>query len=136
MRRAALLFIKKDGKILFVHRAPHRTSIPNRWSLPSETLIADEKIEEAVKRCAWHELALRVSLDKVVHEHHYKDDKEDKILYFCLCDINKGNVAIQHTGELDDFVWLSIDDFLNKFEDSQIGHGLQYVRKNRDKFDL
>ena len=134
MIKAALLLIIKEGKILFVHRASHRISLPDKWSLPSERMIGDEQMEESVERCAWHELALRVKLRKVVHEYHYKDEKEDKILYYCLCDIIKDDVEIQHTDEVDKFMWLSLQDFFNKFDDSKIGHGLQYIRKNIDEF--
>ena len=130
MIKATIVIIEKNGKIIFVKRTKHRRSLPSMWSLPADKIVRDEKWEETALRCAWHELGLRVKIEKLLDEYHYKDEKEDKLLYFVRVEILEGSAEIQHFDELDEMQWLSFDEFFEKYKDEEIGHGLRYLRKN------
>jgi isopentenyldiphosphate isomerase len=119
--------IVRNGKILFAKRAKWRTSLPNKWSLPAEKIIKEEAVKDAVKRCAWHELALRTKSPKITHERHF--DIEDKTLYFVLIKDAVGEAEIQHD-EISKIQWLAFEDFFKKYPDLEIGHGLQWLRKH------
>ena len=130
MIRAVVLIIQREGKGLFAKRAKWRTSLPNRWSLPADKIIRDEGVEAAVKRCAWHELALKVKSFNVLHERHFNVEGEDKTLYFVSVDA-EGEAEITHD-EITEIQWLSFEEFFKKYVDEEIGHGLQWLRNNLD----
>jgi len=133
MIKAVVLMINRNGKTLFVKRAKWRTSLPNRWSLPAERIIRDEPPEDATKRCAWYELALKTKFPKVIFERHF--DIEDKLLYFVKVDDVSGDAEIQHD-EISEIQWLSFEDFFNKYNDSKIGHGLQWLRTHPEIWNI
>ena len=128
MKEAVLLLLEKEGKILFGRRAATRTSLPNKWSLPSETIEKGQTKEDAVKHCAKHELGLDVGTIELLEERPINKDGEEKVLYFFNVSYT-GEPSIMAKEELTELESLSFKDFFAKYTDEQIGHGLQYLRK-------
>ncbi|MFH1399413.1 MAG: NUDIX hydrolase [Candidatus Woesearchaeota archaeon] len=127
MIRAVLLIVKKDDMVIFVRRAKWRRSLPGAWSLPAEMVVRDEVLEEAAKRCAWNELGVKVEVEQIADE-LFSD--EEKTLYFVRCKIIEGEPTLEFTDELDKLEYMGINEFFTRHEDSQIGHGLQYLRRH------
>jgi len=129
MKKAVLLILEQNDKILFARRAETKESLPGRWSLPSETMKEDELIETATERCAAEELQ-GIELQSITpfDEKHVQKDGEDKILYFMKIQYT-GNPSIKDVEELTELQQHSFEEFFKLFSDEQIGHGLQYLRK-------
>lgn len=128
MIHAVLLIIERDGKVLFGKRTKQRESIPNRWSLPSEKVEGDDSMESAVRRCADNELGVVVNDIVEFEVFHYNDGIEDKVLRFLKIDV-EGEPFLNNLKELSELKWMSFEEFFGMYEDSEIGHGLQYLRK-------
>ncbi len=128
MIRAALLILEKEGKVLFALRAKKRESLPDKWSLPSEKIEEGETLEQATTRCAKHELSLSIKDPKIFDEYHFKDSKEDKILYFMKATY-EGEPRISAPEEVVKLERHTLEEFFAKYPDEEIGHGLQYLRK-------
>jgi ADP-ribose pyrophosphatase YjhB (NUDIX family) len=128
--QAVLLILEKNSKILFGKRAYNRASLPGKWSLPSDKIEKNETPEQAVIRCAKHELGLELKLKdiKFYDLHHYNDGKEVKDLYFARIPY-KGMPRICDRKELVSLAFYTFKEFFEKYKDSQIGHGLQYLRR-------
>ncbi len=128
MIKAVLLILEKEEKIIFVRRTKERTSLPDKWALPSEKIEREETKEEATIRCADEELGIKLENIKLFNEYHFKDKEENKILYFMKANYI-GKPFVKDKREFNEFIRLSFDDFFSKYDDSKIGHGLQYLRK-------
>ena len=124
MKRAVLLILEKDRKILFARRAAARKSLPGRWSLPSGTMEENETKEEAAIREAKEEL----NLDLRDFELFDTYEMTDKILYFFKAPYTE-ELKIKATEELTELKEYSWEDFFNTYKDEEIGHGLQYLRE-------
>ena len=128
MKKAALLILEKNEKILFARRSKTKESLPGRWSLPAETAEPGETIEETALRCGTEELDLNIMNLKLFDEYRFKDDKEEKILYFFKATYDK-KPQIKATEELTELIFQTFDEFYRTHKDEEIGHGLQYLRK-------
>ncbi len=127
MIKAVLLILEKQGKIIFVRRTKERTSLPDKWALPSEKIEKEETKEEATIRCADEELGIKLENINLFNEYHFKDKAEDKILYFMKANYI-GKPYVKDKREFNEFIRLSFEEFFSKYDDSKIGHGLQYLR--------
>ena len=128
MIKAVLLKLEKEGKIIFVRRTKKRTSLPDKWALPSEKIEKGESKEEATIRCADEELGIRLENISLFKEYYFKDKEEEKTLYFMKADYI-GKPFVKDKKEFNEFIKLSFDEFFSKYSDLEIGHGLQYLRK-------
>lgn len=128
MIHAVLNIIERDGKVLFGKRTKQRESIPNRWSLPSEKVEGKESVQDAVERCMSNELGVTVNDIKEFDVFHFNDGNENKILRFLKIDVG-GEPFLNNLEELSDLKWMTFKEFFGMYDDSEIGHGLQYLRK-------
>jgi len=128
MINAVLLILEKDGKILYGKRAPDRDSLPGRWSLPSDKIEKGETLEMTARRCAEHELGLQIRKVMLFDTYHFKDKNEDKVLNFIKATYDDAP-KICDPRELTELEFYSFKEFFKKYDDSKIGHGLQYLRK-------
>jgi ADP-ribose pyrophosphatase YjhB (NUDIX family) len=128
MIKATLLILEEDNKIIFGKRSETKQSLPGKWSLPSETMKADEPVEEAAVRCAKEELDLDISNVTIFDSFHFNDGNEDKILYFVKATYT-GTPIINDPDELTALKYTSFKNFFATHPDVEIGHGLQYLRK-------
>jgi len=128
MIKAVLLILEKQGKVIFVRRTKKRTSLPDKWALPSEKIEKEETKEEATIRCADEELGIGLEDVELFKEYHFRDKNEEKVLYFMKANYI-GKPFVKDKREFNEFIKLSFEEFFSKYEDSKIGHGLQYLRK-------
>jgi len=128
MKKAALLILERDGKVLFARRSKTKESLPGRWSLPAETVEPGETIEETALRCGSEELDIDLKGLQRFDEYHFKDSSEDKILYFFKATYN-GTPKLKAREEITELISHPFDEFFKKYKDEEMGHGLQYLRK-------
>ncbi len=57
----------RDGRVLLVHRSPHRHAYPNVWDLPGGHIEAGESEMRALAREMHEELAVQVDTDSLSH---------------------------------------------------------------------
>ena len=128
MQDHAVLVIRSGSKCLFVQRSFTKKTLPGAWAFASGTVEAEETIEETAKREAKEELGLIVSVQKVFASHELPNF--NTILHFVLCNLVEGEPIIHAPDEIEAFEWISLSDFFEKYNDSQIGHGLVWLRAN------
>jgi len=122
----AAIIVRRGKEILFVRRSMQKRILPGAWAFPSGTRKPNETIFETAKREVQEELGIRVNTDEILCE---KDLPEfgDK-LSFVLCSITSGEPQICEPKEMDSLKWMPFKEFLDQHDDSQIGHGLVYLR--------
>ena len=103
MIKAVLLILEKEGKIIFVRRTIKRTSLPGKWALPSEKIEEGETKEEATIRCADEELGVKLENVKLFKEYHFKDEHEEKVVYFMKANYI-GKPFVKDKEEFDEFI--------------------------------
>ena len=124
----AALVIRNNNKILFIKRSEQKTTLPNIWSFPSGTKEETEDIKETVKREAYEELGVNVEVEDTLA---IKELPEFGVrLHFITCNIPSGEPTIKEPKEISKIDWLTFNEFFDKFEDNQIGHGLIFLRQN------
>jgi 8-oxo-dGTP pyrophosphatase MutT (NUDIX family) len=126
MKRAVLIILERDGKVLFAKRTPQRKDIPSMWSLPSETMEPDEDVLGCAIRCAKEELGVLLTLPTLYDSYKFEPPK-NKMLYYVKGTF-LGEPSILVPEELDNLQWLSWEEFYSQYLDSDMGHGLQYLR--------
>ncbi len=128
MKDHAVLVLKKDNKILFVKRSLKKKSLPGLWSFPSGTVEEGETIDDTIIREAKEELDIEVQPQTIFAK---KELLELSVqLHFVLCIIIKGDATINEPDEIDRLEWMAFPDFFKRFSDTEIGHGLIWLRKN------
>lgn len=128
MKDHVALIIKKDKQILFAKRSKFKKNLPNIWAFPTGTVKEGEKIEETAKREAREELGIEVETEKILAIKELPEFGDR--LYFLVCIIKSGEPKIQEPKEIDEIQWKTFADFFNAYNDSQIGHGLIYLKNN------
>lgn len=121
----------KEDKILFIQRSLKKKTLPGAWSFPSGTKEENESIFNTALRESYEELGIKVIPNKIMAT---KDLPElSSRLLFILCDINDNQEPeIKAVDEIEQFKWMSFNEFFGKFNDNQIGHGLVWLRQNPD----
>ncbi|MBS3167516.1 NUDIX hydrolase [Candidatus Woesearchaeota archaeon] len=128
MKDHAALLIRDDNKFLFVRRSMNKKTLPGIWAFPSGTREEFEDVFETCVREALEELGVKIKVEKIIG---VKELNEFKVrLHFIVCNILEGNVCINDPNEFDKLEWLSFNEFFDKYSDSEIGHGLVFLRQN------
>ena len=128
MKKAVLLILEKEGEILFAKRHQNRSSLPGKWSLPSETIKENQSVEETARHCAQSELGINLSSIEVAEEYHFHNGDEQKTLFFVKVQSEETPKVNKET-ELTKLEWRSWKDFFTTYPFAEIGHGLQYLKK-------
>lgn len=124
----AAIVLHDGDKILFVQRSATKKSLPNVWAFASGTVEEGESIEETIVREAKEELGVNVSVESTLTAAELPE--LDVKLYFVVCVSKSGKPSIQESDEIQSLRWLTFTEFFTEYNDSQIGHGLIYLRKN------
>ena len=127
---AAIVIRNEKGEILFCQRSKLKRVLPLAWAFPSGTKEKDEDIFNTAKREAFEELGVKVTPKSIMCTKELPEFGDK--LYFVICEIESGEVYIKEPDEIEALLWLSFEDFFEKFTDNQIGHGLIYLRNNPD----
>ena len=125
---AAILVRGENNKFLFVRRSKHKKTLPNIWAFPSGTKEVGEEINETVVREAYEELGVQVNAE---HTLIIKELPELGVkLHFIVCTISSGKPVIKASDEIEEIKWLTFSQFFENYSDTEIGHGLIFLRKN------
>jgi mutator protein MutT len=129
MENHAVIVLKNDdNKFLFVKRSKHKRVLPGAWSFASGTVESGEKIFDTIKREAKEELDIEVKPLKIFEE---KELVEFSIkLVFVLCERISGEIKINDYKEIEEYEFMTFEEFFNRYSDEEIGHGLIYLRQN------
>ena len=129
----ALVIRNVNNEILFVKRSMMKKSLPGIWSFASGTLEEGESVEETAVREGMEELGVELLCEKLLCE---KELTELNVkLHFLLCKIANGEPRVLDYSEIERFEWMKFDEFFNRFNDNEIGHGLIWLRHNKDLLD-
>jgi len=128
MKDHVALIIKQGNKILFIKRSKFKKNLPNIWAFPTGTVKEGENIEKTTKREAKEELGIEVEIDKTLVTKELPEFGDR--LYFQVCTIKSGLPTIQEPQEIDEIQWKSFKNFYATYDNTQIGHGLVYLRNN------
>jgi len=128
MKDHAALLIQDNDKYLFIRRSERKTTLPNIWSFPSGTREEGEDVYETARREAYEELGIQIKVESTLAT---KELPEFGVkLHFVICSIVSGEPVIKDYDEIGEIEWLSFTQFFERFTDSEIGHGLIYLRQN------
>lgn len=128
----AIVIKNPEGKILFIQRSSKKKTLPDCWSFPSGTVEDEESYFQTAVRESEEELGIKVIPIKNITTAELPEFGVK--LIFVLCKIKKGNPIIMQPEENQDFAFETLDNFFANFSDDKIGHGLIWIRKNRDLF--
>ncbi|MEK6951706.1 MAG: NUDIX hydrolase [Nanoarchaeota archaeon] len=124
----ALVIKNKNNDILFIKRSMKKKTLPGAWSFPSGTVEDNEDIYKTAIREAKEELNIKIKTSKIITTYDLPEFSVH--LAFILCEIEKGNPVIKEPDEIDKIEWMKFEEFFKRFSDSEIGHGLIWLRKN------
>lgn len=124
----AAIIIRKGKDVLFVKRSMTKKVLPGAWGFPSGTRPEHETPFETAKREAMEELGVEVRPEKLLCTQELPEF--GVTLHFILCAVTRGEPEIREHNEIAELLWLPFKDFLDRYDDSQIGHGLVWIRKN------
>lgn len=131
MKTHAAIVIRNDkNEILFVKRSMMKKTLPGIWSFPSGTVEEGESSFDTAVREAKEELNIDVKVERLISSCELPELNVK--LDFILCSIFKGQLVILDFNEIERFEWMSFNEFFNSFNDSEIGHGLIWLRKNME----
>lgn len=123
-----VLVIRNGKEFLFVQRSKFKKTLPSAWAFPSGTREEHEEIYDTAKRESVEELGIEIIPETVLCTKELPEFGAK--LHFVICSISSGEPSIKQPEEIDTIIWSTFTDFFNKFNDSQIGHGLIHLRKN------
>ncbi len=128
MKDHVALIIRNQNKVLFIRRSKYKKFLPHAWAFPTGTKEPNEDLTETARREAQEELNLEVQIEKKLFTKELPEFNDR--LHFIVCHIKSGTPKISEPKEFDQIEWLTFQEFFAKYDDSQIGHGLVYLRKN------
>jgi ADP-ribose pyrophosphatase YjhB (NUDIX family) len=126
MKDHVALVIRQGSKTLFVQRSLQKTTLPGMWAFASGTVEDGETLQQTAIREAKEELAVDVVPIKVMAVHDLVE--MNTRLHFVLCEIKNGTPTIVARSEIEQIAWMNFHTFFETFNDSQIGHGLVWLR--------
>jgi 8-oxo-dGTP pyrophosphatase MutT (NUDIX family) len=128
MKDHVAIVVRDGSKILFIQRSKLKKKLPGVWAFPSGTKEESEELYETATRESLEELGVEINIEKIIAEKELSEF-EDK-LHFILCNMKSGTPFINEPDEIDQIKWMTFQEFFDTHEDSQIGHGLIYLRNN------
>ena len=128
MKDHAALIIHDGRKVLFAQRSALKKSLPNIWAFPSGTVEAGEKPETTAEREAQEELDIAIRVEKILAVTELPE--LGVRLHFAACGVVSGEPVIKEPKEIQAMRWLTFEEFFAEYSDSQIGHGLIYLRQH------
>lgn len=128
MKHHAAMIVRNGNKVLFIQRATTKKVLPNIWAFPSGTVEEGETLEITAVREAKEELNIEIEIEKILGS--VELNEFDSIVHFIVCTQKCEKPITCDLREIQAMEWLSFEEFFEKYDDSQIGHGLQYLRKH------
>lgn len=128
MKEHAAIILRDGKRILFVQRAATKKSLPNIWAFPSGTIEEGETPEMTAMREAREELRIEIAVEKCLGTLALPELNAK--LIFLACVQMSDQPPVCDPAEIQRMKWLTFDEFFREFDDSQIGHGLVYLRKH------
>ncbi|MDP2946670.1 MAG: NUDIX hydrolase [Nanoarchaeota archaeon] len=130
MKEHVAMVIKNScNEILFIQRSLKKKTLPGIWAFPSGTVEEGEDFFQTAIREAKEELGIEVNPIKVFAATELNEFSIK--LIFILCEITEGSPQILQPEEIEKIEYITFDNFFKKFSDSEIGHGLIWLRKNK-----
>ena len=130
MKDHAAILIHKDKLFLFIKRSKFKKTLPNIWAFPSGTKESEESIYETAVRESFEELGVKVEAENTIATRELPELNSK--LHFITCKIISGEPFIKDANEIQEIEWLTFNQFFKKYSDSEIGHGLIFLRQNPD----
>lgn len=127
---SALVLINENSQILFIQRSFQKKSLPGIWSFPSGTLENNESPEQTAIRESKEELGVEIKTKGILAVHELPELSVR--LHFVLSEIIMGTPQILQPQEIERIEWFTFQEFFDKFNDSQIGHGLIWLRQHQE----
>lgn len=122
------LMIRDSNNFLFIKRSKLKKTLPGIWAFPSGTKEESENIYQTALREAYEELGVIINVEKTLA---VKELPEFNVrLHFLVCTVLSGEAFIKDTYEIEELSWLTFKEFFLKYSDSEIGHGLVFLRNN------
>lgn len=128
MKDHAALVLIKNGETLFVQRSLKKKSLPGLWAFASGTCQDNEPPKQTAIREAQEELDVEVRPLAVMAVHELPS--LEARLHFVICQLSSGEPTIKAPDEIEQLKWMTFEDFFSTFDNSQIGHGLIWLRAN------
>jgi len=125
---AVLVILDENNKVLFVQRSMKKKTLSGAWSFPSGTIEDGEDIFQTIIREGHEELDVELEPIKIFAEKELREFSVN--LIFVACKIKEGNPKINEPDEIDDLAWMTFSDFFALFSDTEIGHGLVWLRQH------
>lgn len=133
MKDHAAILIHKDKQFLFIKRSKFKKTLPNIWAFPSGTKEEKETIYETAVRESFEELGITVEAENTLTTKELPE--LNTRLHFITCKIIAGEPIIKDPNEIQEIEWLTFNQFFEKYSDSEIGHGLIFLRQNTDVWE-
>ena len=134
MKTHVVMCIEREGKYLFVKRSMLKKDLKGAWAFPSGTQEKGEEAWETAYRESKEELGVNIYLPKYATETILSEFNVR--LEFAICKLQpEEEPSIKQPEEFTEIAWFTLDDFFNKFKDKEIGHGLRWLRNNREGFE-
>jgi len=124
----AVIVLRDGKKILFIQRAVTKKSLPNVWAFPSGTVEEGETMEMTAIREAREELGIDIEVKKALAT--IELSKLGVCLHLFLCASKQCASIIFDLKEIQKIQWMTLRAFFEEYDDSQIGHGLIFLRKH------
>jgi 8-oxo-dGTP diphosphatase len=128
MKDHAAILLHKNNKFLFVKRSKTKKFLPNIWAFPSGTKESEESIYDTAVRESFEELGVKVEAENTIATKELPELQSR--LHFVTCKIISGEPFIKDANEIQEIEWLTFNQFFSKYSDSEIGHGLIFLRQN------
>lgn len=111
--------INPDGQVLILKRAKDNNTNAGKWDIPGGLLEVGESLEEALKREILEEIGLEVEVGPVIRvcefsketEQFKKEKRSLRFIAYC-----KGNEDVKLSDEHSEFLWLNMDEAIEKFD--------------------
>ncbi len=127
MTKEVALILKQNERILFGRRSKMKDVMPNLWTLPSYPLRPGETPEQASMRAAQELFGIKVTVERVLHNHFFIDNKTDRV--FVVCKISGGQVDIKKPEELIEVKWDNFPGFFQTNDESKLAEDLKYLKR-------
>jgi 8-oxo-dGTP diphosphatase len=128
MKDHVAILIRDSDKFLFIKRSERKKALPNIWAFPSGTKEDGESLDETAVREAYEELGVKVKVENILAAKELPE--LETTLHFVICSVLSGRPFIKELNEISRIEWLTLPQFFSKYNDSEIGHGLIFLRQN------